>query len=125
MVTCPGCGYDYAPDEMAVLPTKVNLRDGTQQEILLCDVVCVDLWDEVSPGEWVELHDGTEVQLVLWRCDVCDTVWEYGLFDRLLDMWDYDPDGPVEYHEPREGIVCKWCQKKDKGRWKTREEAGR
>lgn len=123
-VTCEGCGYEYDPDEMGVLPVEVHLRDGTTRDVHLCDVVCVDFWDETAPGDWVELHSGEEVQRVNWVCDVCQSVLEYKLVTYLVDTHDFDPDNPVDSGPQAEYLVCSSCRKREKGRFKTREEIG-
>jgi rubredoxin len=124
MITCPGCGYDYEPDDMASVETEVNLRDGTKRHIRFDGVVCCDFWDEIEPGDWLPLASGEEVQLALWRCDICDGVYKHTLVKQLVDTDDYDPDDPVG-NDPEKmatAIVCSFCQKKDKGRYKRQEE---
>lgn len=111
-ILCEGCGREYLPEKMSVLPTKVNLRDGTSRDVLFCGNVCADFWDETGPGEWTQLHDGTEVQQVLWRCVGCDGVYDQGMVKLLIDT-DYVPE--------RVFTVCSFCQKKDSDRFQEKE----
>jgi rubredoxin len=119
-ILCPGCGWEYPPEKMQNFTTKVNLRDGTQEELLFCDPVCTDFWDEYEPGEWVPLgtvwpipgREGQEVQLALWTCSVCSGVYDCNMVKLLVDTeWNDD-----KLH------VCSFCEKKEKGRYKPQAE---
>lgn len=123
-VPCEGCGYEFKPDEMQGVPVLVNLRDGTQRSVSFCGVVCVDFWEETAPGEWVPLHSGEEVQRVNFRCDICESVVEYKMIQRLIDTYDFDPDDPLGGFPEAEYLVCSSCRKREKERFKTKEEIG-
>jgi hypothetical protein len=127
MITYPGCGHNYEPDDMEAVETEVNLQDGTKRRILFDGVVCCDFWDDSEPGDWVPLASGEEVQLSLWQCSICDSVYEHNLVKLLIDMDNFDPEDagdPLENVKMAEYIVCSFCQKKEKDRFKTRAEVG-
>jgi hypothetical protein len=115
MDLCEGCGYEYEPDEMAVVPTTINLRDGTQRQILFCDCVCPDFWDESLPGDWVPLHSGGEVQLADWECALCGGAYPCSLVQLLVDTDDFDLDDPIGTRPQAEDVVCRSCQRKRAG----------
>lgn len=107
---CPGCGYVTEPDGWQILPTKVNLEDGTQKDILFCDKICADFWDDTGPEEWTCLHDGTEVQLAYWTCTICSGVFDCNMVKVLVDTeWNDD-----------EHFVCSFCEEKGRGRYKEK-----
>lgn len=109
---CEGCGAERGLDNWAILPTKVNLRDGSSREILFCDQPCCEFWDDTEPGDWVELASGEEVQLALWRCTICDGVYDHDMVKLMIDTEDNDSDV----------VVCSLCRKKEKGRFKAKEQ---
>jgi hypothetical protein len=64
------------------------------------------------------------VQLAYWRCSICDGVYEYKLVKLLVDTDDDDPDAPrdLDAQPQAEYIVCSFCQKKGKGRFRAKSE---
>jgi hypothetical protein len=118
---CEGCGGERKADQWAVHPTEVNLQDGTTRDILFCDITCPDFWDDTEPGEWVALESGEEVQLVDWRCFACDGVYDHGMMLMVIDMDYVDTSEPVAFVRDSTP-VCSFCRKKERDRFKTREE---
>lgn len=107
-ITCAQYGDTCAPAEMSEV--QVELEDGTKTIILLCDRICYpDFWDDVAPGEFTRCDAADiEVRKLLWTCEECTTVGEYGLFKLVLD---------TEWEPPSEAIICSFCRKKEKDRW--------
>ncbi len=130
-IICEGCGYDYARNEMAPLPKLVNLRDGSQRELWLCGNICADFWDNTVPGEWVELRtpfsdkEPEEIQLVLWRCVICDSVYDCDLLKSLYDTDEIDLETlTANGHPPTTVIVCSFCTGREPDRFMTSEQLG-
>jgi hypothetical protein len=127
MILCEGCGYEYPENEMASDTTEVNLKDGSTRNIRFCGNTCADIWDNTSPGDWITLHAGeyvdpVEVQLVLWRCIVCDGLYNFDVVKLLIDTEYIDTSEPINFQRDAY-TVCGFCQQKEPGRYLTKEES--
>ena len=111
MLTCEGCAGEYKPEDMQVVETDVNLRDGMTRKIRFDGVVCCDIWDDTEPGDWIQLASGEEVQRSLWQCIICDGMYEYTVVKQLVD---------TNYEDGATAIVCSFCQRRERGRFKVK-----